>query len=314
MKAAQINKYGGSEVVEINKNMPKPAVSQGKVLIEVYAAGVNPVDWKLRAGYLQQMMLLKFPATLGGDFSGVVVDVGEDVSAFKKGDEVYGSALVLGGGSGAFAEFALASAKAAAHKPKRINHVEAAALPLVGVSAYQALVDHIGLTKDKRILIHGGAGGIGAIAIQLAKHMRAYVATTASARDIEYVKELGADEALDYKSQSFETILRDYDAVYDTVGGETYVKSFKVLKKGGIIVSMLEQPSSELMEQYGVNAIGQFTRINRERLSKLSEFIDKGIIKVHVDKTFPLEQAGEALVYLQTGHPRGKVVLICGKA
>jgi len=314
MKAAQINKYGGSEVVEINKNMPKPAVSQGKVLIEVYAAGVNPVDWKLRAGYLQQMMLLKFPATLGGDFSGVVVDVGEDVSAFKKGDEVYGSALVFGGGSGAFAEFALASAKAAAHKPKRINHVEAAALPLVGVSAYQALVDHIGLTKDKRILIHGGAGGIGAIAIQLAKHMRAYVATTASARDIEYVKELGADEALDYKSQSFETILRDYDAVYDTVGGETYVKSFKVLKKGGIIVSMLEQPSSELMEQYGVNAIGQFTRINRERLSKLSEFIDKGIIKVHVDKTFPLEQAGEALVYLQTGHPRGKVVLICGKA
>ena len=314
MKAAQINKYGGSEVVEINKNMPKPAVSQGKVLIEVYAAGVNPVDWKLRAGYLQQMMLLKFPATLGGDFSGVIVDVGEDVSAFKKGDEVYGSALVLGGGSGAFAEFALASAKAAAHKPKRINHVEAAALPLIGVSAYQALVDHIGLTKDKRILIHGGAGGIGAIAIQLAKHMRAYVATTASARDIEYVKELGADEALDYKSQSFETILRDYDAVYDTVGGETYVKSFKVLKKGGIIVSMLEQPSSELMEQYGVNAIGQFTRINRERLSKLSEFIDKGIIKVHVDKTFPLEQAGEALVYLQTGHPRGKVVLICGKA
>ena len=314
MKAAQINKYGGSEVVEINKNMPKPAVSQGKVLIEVYAAGVNPVDWKLRAGYLQQMMLLKFPATLGGDFSGVIVDVGEDVSAFKKGDEVYGSALVLGGGSGAFAEFALASAKAAAHKPKRINHVEAAALPLVGVSAYQALVDHFGLTKDKRILIHGGAGGIGAIAIQLAKHMRAYVATTASARDIEYVKELGADEALDYKSQSFETILRDYDAVYDTVGGETYVKSFKVLKKGGIIVSMLEQPSSELMEQYGVNAIGQFTRINRERLSKLSEFIDKGIIKVHVDKTFPLEQAGEALVYLQTGHPRGKVVLICGKA
>ena len=314
MKAAQINKYGGSEVVKINKNMPKPAASQGKVLIEVYAAGVNPVDWKLRAGYLQQMMLLKFPATLGGDFSGVIVDVGEDVSAFKKGDEVYGSALVLGGGSGAFAEFALASAKAAAHKPKRINHVEAAALPLVGVSAYQALVDHIGLTKDKRILIHGGAGGIGAIAIQLAKHMRAYVATTASARDIEYVKELGADEALDYKSQSFETILRDYDAVYDTVGGETYVKSFKVLKKGGIIVSMLEQPSSELMEQYGVNAIGQFTRINRERLSKLSEFIDKGIIKVHVDKTFPLEQAGEALVYLQTGHPRGKVVLICGKA
>jgi NADPH:quinone reductase-like Zn-dependent oxidoreductase len=309
MKAAQINKYGGSEVVEINKNAPRPTVSQGHLLIEVHAAGVNPVDWKIREGYMRQMAPLKFPATLGGDFSGVIAEVGEGVSGFEKGDEVYGQASITRGGSGSFAEFASADVNTTAPKPKNTSHVEAAALPLTGVSAWQALVDHIGLSRGEKILIHGGAGGIGSIAIQLAKYLGAYVATTVSAKDIPYVKELGADEAIDYKNQSFEDLVHDYDAVYDTVGGETYVKSFKVLKKGGIIVSMLEQPRSDLMEQYEVNAIGQFTQVNSERLSKLAELVEKRAIKVHVEKTFPLEQAGEALAYLQNGHPRGKVVL-----
>ena len=305
MKAAQINKYGGSEVVEINTNAPKPAVSRGQLLVEVYAAGVNPIDWKIREGYIP----LKFPATLGGDFSGVVADIGEGVSGFKKGFEVYGYASVLGGGSGSFAEFVLADAKVMALKPKNNTHLESGALPLTGVSAWQALVDHMGLSRGKKILIHGGAGGIGSMAIQLAKHLGAYVATTVNAKDMQYVKELGVDEAIDYKNQTFEGMLHDYDAVYDTVGGETYVRSFKVLRKGGIIVSMLEQPRPELMEQYGVNAIGQMTQVNTERLSKLAELVSKRVIKVHVDKTFPLEQAGEALAFLQNGHPRGKVVL-----
>ncbi|MDO8727967.1 MAG: NADP-dependent oxidoreductase [Candidatus Methanoperedens sp.] len=305
MKAAQINKYGGSEVVEINKNAPKPAVSRGQLLVEVYAAGVNPIDWKIREGY----MPLKFPATLGGDFSGVIADVGEGVSGLEKDFEVYGHASVLGGGSGSFAEFVLADAKVMALKPKNITHMEAGALPLTSVSAWQALVDHIGLSRGKKILIHGGAGGIGSIAIQLAKHLGAYVATTVNAKDMQYVKELGADEAIDYKNQTFESMLHDYDAVYDTVGGETYIRSFKVLRKGGIIVSMLEQPRPELMEQYGLQAIGQFTQVNTERLSKLAELVSKRVIKVHIEKTFPLEQAGEALAFLQSGHPRGKVVL-----
>src|SRR5574341_102164 len=153
MKAAQIKKYGGSEVVEINKNAPRPAVSRGHLLVEVYAAGVNPVDWKIREGYLHQMMPLQFPATMGGDFSGVVAEIGEGVSGFKKGDEVYGYASILSGGSGSFAEFALADAKATACKPNNISHVEAAALPLAGVSAWQALVDHIGLSGGKKILV-----------------------------------------------------------------------------------------------------------------------------------------------------------------
>ena len=309
MKAAQIKKYGGSEVVEINKNAPKPTVSRGHLLVEVNAAGVNPVDWKIREGYMQQMAPLQFPATLGGDFSGVVAEVGEGISGFKKGDEVYGHASILVGGSGSFAEFVSADIKVTARKPENITHVEAGALPLTGVSAWQALVDHMGLSRGKKILIHGGAGGIGSMAIQLAKHLGAYVATTVSAKGMQYVQELGADEAIDYKNQKFEDMLHNYDTVFDTVGSETYVRSFKVLRKGCIIVSMLEQPSPELMEQYGVNAIGQLTQVNSERLSKLAELVDQRVIKVHVDKTFPLEQAGEALAYLQSGHPRGKVVL-----
>src|SRR3990172_2727512 len=309
MKAAQINRYGGSEAVEINKNAASPVASPGKLIVEVYAAGVNPIDWKIREGYMQQMRSLSFPITLGSDFSGLVMEAGEGVSGFKKGDEVYGQAIVLGGGSGSFAEFALVNAKAIAYKPKSVSHIEAAALPLAGVSAYQALVDHIGLSVGKKILIHGGAGGIGTFAIQLARHEGAYVAATAGTGSIKYGKDLGADEVIDYRKQSFEDLLSDYDAVFDTVGGDTYARSFKVLKKGGIIVSMLEQPREELTEKYGVNAISQFTQVTSGRLSKLAELVDRGAVKVYVDRIFPLERVGEALSYLQKGHPRGKVVL-----
>jgi NADPH:quinone reductase-like Zn-dependent oxidoreductase len=308
MKRAQIRKYGGIEVVEVDENAPQPPVSKGQILVEVYAAGVNPVDWKIREGYLRERAPLEFPATLGGDFSGLVAEVGEGVS-FKKGEEVYGYASILRGGSGSFAEFSSTDAKATGPKPKNISHVEAAALPLVGVSAWQALVDHMSLSRGQKILIHGGAGGIGQMAIQLAKHLGAYVATTVSSKDIPYVKERGANEAMDYKSRPFEELVQNFDAVFDTIGGDTYVRSFKALKKGGIIVSMLEQPRSELMEKYEVTAIGQFTQVNSERLSKLTELAEKGVIKVNVDKTFSLGQAGEALEYLQKGHPRGKVVL-----
>lgn len=309
MKAAQIRKYGSSEVVEINKNASVPVISQGQILVEVYAAGVNPVDWKIREGYMKEMTPLKFPATLGGDFSGVVIETGAGVSEFKKGDEVFGQAGTLRGGSGSFAEFVSTDTKIVSRKPRKVDHMKAAALPLVGVSAWQALVEHIGLSNGKKILIHGGAGGIGTMAVQLAKYLGAYVATTVNSRDMEYARELGADEAIDYKNQSFEKMLHDYDAIFDTVGGETYARSFAVLKKGGIIVSMLEQPRSDLMKKYGVNAIAQFTQVNSERLSRVAELADKNILKAQVEKTFPLEKAREALDFLQTGHPRGKVVL-----
>jgi alcohol dehydrogenase len=311
MKAAQIKGYGSSdEVIEINKDAPAPNdPSAGKVLVKIKAAGINPVDWKIREGYMQQMIPLQFPSSLGADFSGVIEKVGQGVSEFRQGDEVYGQASMLSGGSGAFAEMALANADTIAHKPKSLSHPEAAGLPLVGVSAWLALVETISLQKSQKILIHGGAGGIGSVAIQLAKHLGAYVATTVSTNDKQFAKEVGADEIIDYKTQTFEELIGDYDAAFDTVGGETYSRSFKVLKRGGIIVSMLEQPNQELMKQSGVKAIFQFTQLSRDRLTKLAQWVDQNNIRVNVDKTFPLEEAGKALDYQRDVHPRGKVVL-----
>jgi alcohol dehydrogenase len=245
------------------------------------------------------MIQLQFPSTLGMDFSGIIKQVGEGVSnsEFKQGDEVYGQAGVVNGGSGAFAEMALAN------KPKRLSHAEAAALPLVGVSAWRALMENIGLSKGQRILIHGGAGGIGSIAIQLAKHLGAYVATTVSTNDKQFVQELGADVVIDYKTQNFEDLLHDYDSVFDTVGGETYKRSFKVLKKGGIIVSMLEQPNPQLMDHHGVKAIFQFTQADRERLTKVAKWVDQNNdIRVNIDRTFSLDEAADALDYQKVMH------------
>ena len=318
MKSAQIKTYGDSEVLEINPSAPSlDDQSDGKVLLSVKAAGVNPSDWKLREGFFKERVPLQFPATLGMDFSGVIEKVGEGVASdLKQGDEVYGQAGVLAGGSGAFAEMALAKSDKIAHKPKILTHEQAAGLPLVGVSAWQALVETMALDKGKKILIHGGAGGIGSISIQLAKHLGAYVATTVSTNDIQFVKEeLGADEAIDYKTQKFEDVLsHDFDAVFDTVGGETYTRSFKILKSGGgssggIIVSMLEQPVQELMDQFGVKAVFVFSQGNRERLTKLAEWVDQNNIRVNVERIFPLDEARAALDYQRDVHPRGKIVL-----
>lgn len=311
MKAAQMKGYGSSdEVIEINENVAAPNdPSAGKVLVKIKAAGINPIDWKIREGYMQQMIPLQFPSPLGMDFSGVIEKVGQGVSEFRQADEVYGQASIMSGGSGAFAEMALANADTTAHKPKSLSHPEAAGLPLVGVSAWLALVETISLQKSQKILIHGGAGGIGSVAIQLAKHFGAYVATTVTANDKQFAKELGADEIIDYKTQTFEELIRDYDAAFDTVGGETYSRSFKVLKRGGTIVSMLEQPNQELMKQFGVKAMFQFTQLTRDRLTKLAQWVDQNNIRVNVDKAFPLEEAGKALDYQRDVHPRGKVVL-----
>jgi alcohol dehydrogenase len=311
MKAIQIKRYGSSDVVEIDNSVSVPSPSLGKILVNIKAAGVNPVDWKIREGNFQQMIPLKFPSTLGMDFSGIVRQVGgEDVpSDFKQDDEVYGQASVFSGGSGAFAELALANKDSITHKPKTLNHLESAALPLVGVSAWQALIENIRLSKDQKILIHGGAGGIGSIAIQLAKQLGAHVATTVSTNDKQFVQELGAHDVIDYRTENFEDILHDYDAVFDTVGGDTYKRSFKVLKSSGVLVSMLEQPDSELMDRHGTRALFQFTQVNRERLTDVAEWVDQNNIRVNVDKAFSLDEAVKALDYQKDVHPRGKVVL-----
>jgi alcohol dehydrogenase len=306
MKAARLVKYGGDDAVEIQE-VDKPVVGPGKVLVEVYAAGVNPFDLTVKSGSARSYLKLVLPTTIGLDFSGVIAEVGEGVGNYKVGDQVFGGAGIFSGGS--FAEFTLADKDAIAAKPKNLSHVEAGSLPLAGSAAWQAMVEHVGLRSGKKILIHGGAGGIGSLAIQIAKHLGAYVATTVSAEDMEYVKALGADEPIDYKSQKFEDLIHDYDAVFDTVAGETYKRSYQVLKKGGIIVSMIEKPDEELMKKYGVQAIAQKTKSNSAHLEAVAKLVEEGVLKSQVDKVFPLSETAAALAYLEKSHTRGKVVI-----
>ena len=308
MKAAQINEYGGPEVLQLSADAPKPTPKPGQVLIEVHAASVNPFDNKVRAGSVQQWMSLDFPATLGGDVAGVVSELGEGTQGFQVGDEVYGQANSVSG-QGSFAEFTPVAANSLAHKPKSLDFAESAAVPLAASSARQALVEHIDLQPGQKILIHGGAGGIGMFAVQLAKHIGAYVATTVSDKNVEFVTQLGADEVIDYKTQDFVSLISDYDAVFDTVGGETTAKSYAVLKPGGILVTMVAAPPQDTAERNDITVIAQQSKVTSEGLTEIATLIDGGVLKVYVDKVFPLDKATDAVAYLESGSHRGKVVI-----
>lgn len=309
MKAAQYSEYGDPSVIKINE-IEKPSVTPAMVLVEVRAASLNPFDYKVRRGNLKDTMPLNFPITIGGDYSGTVVEVGNEVSELKVGDEVYGQASVFGGATGSIAEFVLAKPTSSAISPKNVSFLESASLPLTGCSAVQALEDHIKLSSDQKILIHGGTGGIGSIAIQIAKHLGAYVITTVSTDNIELAKALGADEVIDFKTQNFEELVHDIDAVFNATGQqESSDKSFQVLKKGGILVSMNRDFDEELAKHYEVSVIAQNSQVTTERLNKLAKYVEEGIVKPQVDKVLSLEETAHAYEYLETGHPKGKVVV-----
>ncbi|OGK17496.1 hypothetical protein A2774_05635 [Candidatus Roizmanbacteria bacterium RIFCSPHIGHO2_01_FULL_39_12c] len=309
MRAVQINKYGRYDVLQINENVPIPKAGEGKVLVKVKAVSINPFDYKVRSGMYKEMMPVQFPSTVGGDFAGVVKEVGKNVGNFKVGDEVYGTAGVFSGGSGAFAEYAVARVSNVSLKPKNTSFEEAAALPLVGSSTVQALEDYIRLKKGDKILIQGGAGGIGHIAIQLAKTLGAYIATTVSADDIEFVKQLGADQIIDYKLEKFEEKVKDFNAVFDTVGGGVTNRSIQVVKKSGILVSMINQPDVKRSEALGIKAMRQGSKNNSRHLKRVAELVEAGKVKVNIAKIFSLDQAKEAFRYQEESSPRGKVVL-----
>jgi len=309
MKALQIRQYGGSDVLELNSNAPSPNVGKEHVLVKVHAASINPIDWKIRLGYLKEQLPLAFPAILGGDFSGVVTELGGGShSNLKVGDAVYGYGSPLSGGSGSFAESVAAIHSTVARMPQKVNVYEAGALPLVGVSALQALEEHLKLQPGQKLLIHGGGGGIGSLAIQMAKLIGAYVATTATGDDMEYVRKLGADQVIDYKSEAFETKVEEFDAAFDTVGGAITNKTFQVLRKGGSLVSMLGQPDEALSQKHEVTAIGQFTQVTTGRLTRLAELIDVGLIKIRIDKVFSLNKGKQAFQLAEEGRPKGKVI------
>lgn len=306
MKAAQYATYGGPEVLHLSE-IAKPSLKEGQILVEVNAASVNPFDYKLRRGTMKDTIPLTLPVTIGSDFSGVVIDA--NGSEYASGDEVYGQAIILSGASGAMAELTSVNLKSITKKPNNVDFVQASALPLVGVSAIQALKDHLQLEKGQKILIHGGAGGIGSVAIQLAKYIGAYVATTVSGEDTEFAKSLGADEVIDYKTQKFEDMLKDYDAVFDTVGGENPNKSLAVLKNGGKLVSMVGPIDENLAKEKNITALVQNSKTNTESLRRLKELVEEHVIKPKVDKVFSLEQVSDAYSFAETGHPNGKVVV-----
>lgn len=307
MKAAQISSYGGKDVLQVNE-VSEPQPGSGEVLVEVHAAAANPFDYKVREGIYQDWLKLVLPATLGGDVSGVVSKVGPDVTAFQVGQEVFGQANAAGG-KGSYAEFTPVKSTQLALKPATLDFVQAAALPLAGCSAWQALIDHIQLKAGQKILIQGGGGGIGSLAIQIAKNIGAYVAATSGPGELDYVKSLGADEVIDYTTQEFNKIIKGYDAVFDTVGGATNARSYMVLKPGGILVSMVEKSNDDLVQKHDVAYVHQSTQVTEERLDEITKLIEAGKLSVNIDKIFSLNQAAEALEYLKSGHPKGKVVI-----
>ena len=306
MKAIRIHNYGGAEVLEY-ENAPRPIPQADEVLIRVHAAGVNPIDWKVRQGYMKDLWLHKFPLVLGWDLSGVIEEIGTGVSRFKKGDEVYSEPDASR--DGAYADYIVVRESEVALKPKSLHHIRAAALPLAGLTAWQALFDAGQLESGQHVLIHGGSGGVGHIAMQLAKWKGAHVLATASTKNQELLRELGADEPIDYTKQKFEDVARDVDLVLDLIGGETQERSWSLLKEGGVLLSLVQPPSVEKAKALGVRAAFVAGHPSGAQLAELAKLIDSGQLKPLIDRILPLSEARRAHELSQFGHIRGKIVL-----
>lgn len=329
MKAMVIDRYG--KVPMRLAEMHTPEMGEYEVLAEIHAASINPVDFKIRDGKVKLLVKYKMPLILGNDFSGVVAKVGAKVTRFKVGDEIY--ARPRKSKIGTFAEYIAIHEDDIALKPKNLSFEEAASIPLVGLTSYQALTDILQLQKGQKILIHAGAGGVGTFAIQLAKLMGATVATTASVAGANLVKSLGADEMINYKTEKFEEILKNYDAVFDTLGGEILEKSFGVIKSGGKIVSVSGLPNARFGKEYGsgflktllfsaashkLSALEKkhnvqysflFMKPSGEQLCIIANFIEAGKIKPVIDRVFPFEDAQKAMEYAETGRAKGKIIV-----
>jgi len=304
MKAVRFHAYGGPEVLAYEE-APTPVPQAGQVLVRVHAAGVNPVDWKVREGYLRAALDLPMPVTPGGDVSGVVEAIGPGVSDLKPGDVVFGGTGLLGG----YAEYAAINAGFLTAKPKSLDHVQAASVPLAAMTGWQALFDKGGLVKGQRVLIHAAAGGIGTFAVQFARHRGAHVIGTASVGNLDYVKQLGAHEVVDYRASRFEDVVRDVDLVLDLIGGDAEARSWSVLKPGGILVSVVGEPSQEKAKEAGVRASSIYLSPNNVQLREIAALIDSGHVRTTVSATFPLSEAAAAQDSSRTGRTRGKIVL-----
>jgi NADPH:quinone reductase-like Zn-dependent oxidoreductase len=330
MKALVFKRYGGPDRASF-ADLLRPVPEPHEILVQVHAAGLNPVDNMTRAGKMKAVLRVESPATLGSDLAGVVLEAGNRVTRFKPGDAVFAS--IFGLRTGALAELAIVPENAAALKPARLDFVQAASIPMVGLTSWQALKERAHLEAGQKVFIQAGAGGIGTFAIQLAKYLGATVATTTSPGNVDLVRSLGADEVIDYQAQQFEDVLRDYDAVLVTVRGDSLEKSLRILKPESILVSLIGPPDAAFGRSRGMNffmvfMLGLLSRkVNRNarrravkysflfvhpdgnQLAEIGELLEVGTLRPVIDKVFPFDQAKEALKYLEKGRAKGKVVV-----
>ena len=306
MKAVVIHEYGGLEVLKY-EDVQRPEPKEDQILVRVIAAGVNPVDGLIRSGMFAKHEKATFPMILGADIAGVVEKTGSKVTKFKAGDPVFAYASLKSGG--AYAEYALTTEREAAPKPKVLTYVEAAAVPVVALTAWQALVDTAKLSARQTVLIHGGSGGVGTFAIQIAKARGARVIATASTANQDLLMQLGADVAIGYTKQKFEDVAKDVDVVLDSIGKDTLARSYGVVRKGGFIVSLVARPDRAELDKRGIRGAALSVEPNSDELAEIGKLIDEGKIKVIVSQTFPLSEAIKAQEHVATGHTRGKIVL-----
>jgi NADPH:quinone reductase-like Zn-dependent oxidoreductase len=306
MKAIVIHEYGGPEVLKYEE-VPRPEPKEDQILVRVIAAGVNPVDGLIRSGMFGKDSKAAFPMILGGDIAGIVDKLGSKSTKFKGGDSVF--AYVSLENSGGYAQYAVTTEGETALKPKSLTYVEAAAVPIVALTAWQALIDTAKLTPEQTVLIHGGSGGVGTFAIQIAKARGARVIATASTANQDLLKQLGADVAIDYTKQKFEVVAKDVDVVLDSIGKDTLARSYAVTKKGGFIVSLVARPDRDELSKRGIRGAALSVEPNSDELAEIGKLIDDGKIKVIVSQTFPLSEATKAQEQVATGHTRGKIVL-----
>ena len=306
MKAVVVHEYGGPEVLKMEK-VPWPEPKEDEIRIRVVAAGVNPVDALIRSGVFAKFFKSKLPLVPGYDIAGTVEKAGAKVTKFKVGDPVFAYIGVKEGGG--YAEYAVASENEAAAKPKSLNYIEAAAVPVAGLTAWQALIDTAKLSSGQTVLIHGGSGGVGSFAIQIAKARGARVIATASTQNQDLLKQLGADIAIDYTTTKFEEVAQNVDVVLDSVGTDTLTRSYGVLKKGGYVVSLVAKPDARELEQFGIHGSPINVQPNSDELATLGKLIDEKKIRVIVSQVLLLTDAAKAQAQAETHHTRGKMVL-----
>jgi NADPH:quinone reductase-like Zn-dependent oxidoreductase len=308
IRVARFHRFGGPEVLGIEELEPSmPDALQ--VLVSVKAASVNPVDFKIRSGKYPAVKEDRLPYTPGRDASGVVEKCGAQAAQFAIGDEVVG---IVGIGGGGYAEKAVLDEKAITRKPAAIDHIHAAAIPLAGQTAWQGLFRYGQLKAGQSVLIHGGAGGVGHFAVQFAKAKGARVLTTVSTENLEFARALGADVVIDYKQQRFEEQAQDLDVVFDLIDGETRERSWKLLKQGGVLVTTLTEPSQQTAAQYGVRATRYTVEADGKELTEILSLVTSGKVRPHVQKTYPLDEAAQALSSVEKGHSVGKIVITMG--